>query len=176
MKRFCAIIIIGICFFLSGCGFHLRSASSFPSELHHLYFFDSKLYSPLSIELNTLFQSMKVQLAKKKSDAPFSIIISQDHFAFSRPDIVNLSLPTNINFIQSANVSIQNNKNKKIIANHYFETARSLTLNASQIYTTSPNSEIQKQLNHELSTLIYYWLVSNYIKDALTNAAHPKTT
>lgn len=176
MKRF---IIILLCILLSGCGFHLRPKGLFPTQLNRVYFFSSKPYGLLSIRMTDLLQADGVTIVKQKSNARFSIVISHDHFAYSQPDIVNLSLPTSINFIQSATIAIQDNVSKKIVASNYFETSRSLTLNANQIYTRNFNDEVHRELSRELSTLIYYWLVSNDTKDALrtlTHANHAKTT
>lgn len=176
MKRY--IMIIFTCLALTGCGFHLRTASDFPVELKQLYFSSNSAYSRLSVELFALFRAAEVHLVKQQSHAQFSVIVTRDHFTYSRPDIVNLSLPTNINFIQSANIEIRNNKTNQIVASNYFETARSLTLNASQIYTATSNDAVRQELNRELGMLIYYWITSTNIKQALKSsghAAHTKT-
>lgn len=175
MKRLVTLILI--CLMLTGCGFHLRAASDFPSALKQLYFSSDSSYSRLSVELLTLFQAAKLHLVKKQSQTRFSLIVTRDHFAFSRPDIVNLSLPTNINFLQSVNIEIHDNVTHKTIASNYFEVDRSLTLNASQIYTATSNDAVRQELNRELATLIYYWLTSTNIKKALDkHATHTTTT
>ena len=174
MKRLFTLILI--CLTLAGCGFHLRAASDFPSQLKQLYFSSTSAYSRLSVELLALFQAAQVQIVKKPSQARFSFVVTLDHFSFTRPDIVNLSLPTNINFIQSANIEIRDNFTHQVIASNYFEVARSLTLNASQIYTATSNDAVRQELNRELATLIYYWLTSTNVKKALDKkyAAHAK--
>ena len=170
IKYFTIISVILCCILISGCGFQLRSKANFPRELNTVYFTAAKPYSPLSVQLNDLFQSMGVHIVKSKSNARFSILISHDNFAYSRPDIVNATLPTSINFIQSATITIVDNKNNKTIVSRSFSTAQSLTLNANQIYTSNANDLIQHELNREIVSVIYYWLVSKNTKDALNHA------
>src|SRR3990167_2016658 len=124
-KKF--FIIIFLTLLLCSCAFTPRSASSFPDELKPVYFSSVKPYSKLSNELNMLFQSMNITLVKQKSAAPFSIIVSYDNFSYSRPDIVDSTLPTNINYSQSCTISVVNNKNKKTVISDSFTTTQSVT-------------------------------------------------
>ena len=168
--------MILFCMLCSGCGFQLRSKGDFPKEFNPLYFSSEKPYSPLSVQLNELFQSLRVHVAKTKSDARFSIVISHDIFSYSRPDMVNATLPTNLNFMQSAIVTIVDNKKNTTISAKSFSTSQSLTLNANQIYTANANNLIQYELNRQLVSVIYYWLVSKNTKDVLHGTIISQTT
>lgn len=118
---------------------------------------------------------MHVQLVKQKTEAPFSILVSNDHFIYGRPQIVNGALPTSLNFSQSATVDIENNKNNNIIASQSFLTSQSLTLNANQMYTANANALMQQEMNRDLASLIYYWLISSNTKVVLHHANNIKT-
>src|SRR3990167_8139063 len=123
IKHITTIVVILFCILSSGCAFHLRSKSEFPKELGTIYFSSERPYSPLSEQLNELFRSLHIRLAKTKSNARFSIIISHDHFAYSRPDMVNTTLPSNLNFMQSATITIVDNSNHSTIGSKSFSTS-----------------------------------------------------
>lgn len=164
-----------LCFFCSGCAFHLRSKSDFPKTLSWLYFSSEKPYSVLSTQLTNLFQSMDVHLVKNPSAAPFTLLVTHDHFSYSRPDIVNTSLPTNINFLQTATVTLKNNQNNAPVISRSFSATESLTLNANQIYTNNANGLIKQALNRRVVSLIYYWLVSTNTTELLNHATISQT-
>lgn len=176
LKHIGIIALILFCMLCSGCGFQVRSKDDFPKELNTVYFSSGKPYSVLSEQLNELFQSMDVRLAKTRSDARFSIILSHDNFSYSRPDMVNTTLPTNLNFMQSATLIIINNKTNTMIGSRSFSTSQSLTLNANQIYTNNANHLIQYELNRQIVSMIYYWLISKNTKDALHDTTISQTT
>ena len=146
-----------------------------PDELNKIYFSPIKPDSVLTTQLNELFRSLHIQLVKQQSSAPFSVIISRDHFSYSRPDFVDTTLPTTISFSQFATISIENNKNHKTVAKKEFVTTLSVTLNANQIYTADANNLMQRQLCQQLVTLIYYWFIASNTQAALYYANHPKT-
>ncbi|HLD84266.1 MAG TPA: hypothetical protein VI844_00685 [Coxiellaceae bacterium] len=167
MKKFYIVTLWLFIFFLSSCSFEPRSARYFPKELDRVYLSTEKPYSPLATNFNALLRSMHAEVVKKNSDAPYSIIISNDVFSYSRPVMVDSSLPSTLNFSQTATLTIRNNKNDHDVLSKVFSTAQSLTLNANQIYTQNANTLIQQSLNREMISLIYYWLISSHTKDAL---------
>ena len=169
--------ILLFCLTISACGFQMRSAADFPSSLRPLYFSSVRPYSLLSVNLRELFNAMHAPLTKTANDARFSIFISQDHFIYSRPDTVDATLPTSIGFSQIATINIQDNQTKKTLLTKKFTTSDSLTLNANQIYTANSNDLMRQELNHEMISLIYYWLISKNTTDVLNHhAANTKTT
>lgn len=169
-------MIISFCLLLTGCGFHLRSKQEFPVALTSLYFSAKHPNSPLSVQLQHVFRSLHVQFVQHAQDARYSLLITRDHFDFTRPDIVDVSLPTSIKYLLISHVAIQDNIHKKIIASREFQLAQTQTLNQNQLYTSGANTFVHAQLSHEMSTLIYYWMISSNIKDVLSHASHPKTT
>ena len=175
-RIFLFLFSIFICLLLNSCALTLRSSSAFPKKLRTVYFSSEKSYSLLTTNLKELLRSMNVRLVKQKNQALFSMLITNDHFDYSRPDIVNTSQPASISFSQTATVTIQNNKNNQTIAFHDFATSNSLTLNVNQIYTANANNEMQTELNHDIASLIYYWLISSDLKRALHHANHHAQT
>lgn len=160
---------------LSGCGFHPRSAQNFPPELKILYFKPERAYSTLAIELNALLKSMNVTFVTKPADADISLKITQDHFSFTQAEIVDATLPSTMTFTQTATLSIVNNKTQAVIATQSFSTTNSLTMNANQVYSAGANDLIRQELNHQLISLIYYWLISTNTQDKINHADQPKT-
>ena len=176
MKKIALLLIMGFCFLSAGCAFQLRSKSMISSELYQLYFLPEKPYSELSTQLNTLFRSLGIVLVKKESQAHFSLIITNDLFSYSRPDVIDASLPATLNFLQSAHVEIRDIRTHKMVAAQEFTVNHSLTLNANQIYTADANDLIREKLNREIVSLIYYWLISSQTKDSIHHAIIPSTT
>ena len=176
MKKYLFVCIILFCILCTGCGFELRSKNLFPTELDHLYYTSDKPYSTLSTQLIILFQSLGVHLQKNEKNTRFSVIISNDIFSYGRPEVVNASLPTNINFSQTATITIRDNLKNKIIASQSFTTNQSLTLNANQIYTSNANNMIKQELNREMVSIIYYWVISSNLRDNLHHAITDQTT
>lgn len=153
-------LIILFCLLCSGCGFKLRSHDQYHMTLTHLYLSTEKPYSPLTTDLCALFQANDVQLVRRKNQAKYSLVITNDLFSYSEPEVVNASLPTTIGFSKTATLTLKNNENHSVIASKTFSATRSLTLNRNQIYTKNANPDIQKSLNNELILFIHYWLVS----------------
>lgn len=129
----------------------------------------------LSTQLNMLFGSLNVVRVKKPSEAPFSVIITRDHFSYSKPDFVDTTLPTTISYSQFANVEIENNRNHKTVAKKIFATGIAVTLNANQIYTADANNLIQRELSQQLVTVIYYWFIASNTQAKLHYANIDKT-
>lgn len=170
MKKLYVVILLLFTFFIVACSFEPRSAAYFPKELHHVYLSSEKPYSPLTTNFNALLRSMHANVVKKISQAPYSVIISNDIFSYSRPVTVDSSLPSTLNFSQTATLTIKDNSNNRDVLSKVFSTAKSLTLNANQIYTANANTLMQQTLNREMISLIYYWLISSQTKDKLQHA------
>lgn len=168
-KIFFSCVMIGLSAILIACSFEPRSAKLFPTALRTVYFSSSKPYSPLSTGLHALFKNMHATLVKNQDQAHFSVMVTGDSFTYSRPETVNSSLPSQLNYSQTAKVSIVDNQTSKALLHKNFKTADSLTLNANQIYTDNANALIQAELNRRLVSLIYYWLTSQDVKKALTH-------
>src|SRR3990167_6238613 len=147
MKKTITLLLLSLsCLLMSGCGFHLRSTTSTPPELQQVYFSTSTPYSPLSTNLRRLLTTMHIKVVKNVAQAPFSIIISRDRFSYGRPDVVNTTLTSYMNYMQTATVVILNNQTHKIAVRNDFTTTQSLTLNVNQIYTADRNGLVQQEL------------------------------
>lgn len=176
MKKIALLLIIGFCLLSAGCAFQLRSKAMISSELYQLHFSPERPYSELSTQLNTLFRSLGIVLVKKESQAHYSLVITNDLFSYSRPDVVDASLPATLNFLQTAHISIQDTRTHKTVASQEFTVNHTLTLNANQIYTADANDLIREKLNREIVSLIYYWLISSQTKESIHHADISSTT
>ena len=101
MKKIFVLMILFATCVLSGCGMHLRSEKSFPTELKPLYFSSEHPYDNLSIQLKQLFKSMNATLMKNPKQARFTVALTNDFFIYSLPDVSNASLPSVMNYSQS---------------------------------------------------------------------------
>lgn len=154
-------------FLLCSCSFELRSPKAFPDELKQIHYVSTKQSSPLSTQLLALLHSMHTEILPAQHHAAVTVSLSNDHFSYSRPDIIDSTLPSVINFSQSATVKLINNKTHHVIAEKTFITSQSITINANQIYTRDANNTVSAALNEQMITLIYYWITSSNTKAAL---------
>jgi len=164
------------CLINNGCRFQLRDKSALPAQLHRLYLAAEKPYSPLSVRLKATLCAIGVDIVKQPDHAPFSLVVSDDVFSGTQPQPVNASLPTSITYAQHAIISIKDNCHQTIVISKKFVESRSLTLNANQIYTSNFESLMRTELNNEMESLIYYWLTSTNMKNALRHANITRTT
>lgn len=176
MKKHIALFLLLALSLLNGCGFHLRGTSSTPPELQQVYFSTNTPDSPLSTGLRRLLKAMHSNVVKNVAQAPFSIMLSRDKFSYGRPDIVNTTLTSYMNYMQTATIVIINNQTHKIAITKDFSLTQSLTLNVNQIYTTDRNELIQREFSKEMTLLIYYWLISTQTTKALQHATLNKPT
>lgn len=174
MKKFFLLFLMIL--ELSGCYFHPRSPTEFPVALKTMYFSPEKKYSTLSIQLRALFHSMNADLVASTNEAPFTVKISNDVFSYIRATVVDATLPSTMTYTQTATVSVIDNKTNKPLTSQTFTTTQAITLNANQVYTAGANDLVRQQLNHELVSLIYYWLISTNTKNAINHANQPRAT
>lgn len=176
MKKIIFIVIAFFCVILSACSFEPRTSATFPAELNPVYFSSDSPYAALSVELNRSLRSLNIQLAKQPTHARFSIVVSNSHFIFSRPDIVDTNLPTTLNFLQTATIAIEDNHNHTTVVSKSFSASQLITLDANQNYTADKNNLMRQALSRRLVSLIYYWLISSNTKAELHNAIIGKPT
>ena len=168
-------ILLLFCLFLSACGFHMRSSVDFPTQLRQVYFSSVAPYGWLSVQLKELLSSVKVKFSPQQKDVTYSIRVTSDDFSDSKPSEIDATLPTAIEFTKSTSVEIINNHTRKVLIQKSFSVSESLTLNANQIYANNANAVVKQTLNRELISLIYYWLISTDVQEALADdAKHSK--
>ena len=173
MKKIFLLVVL--CLVITGCYFHPRSPADFPPQLKTVYFAPERQFSTLAIQLRALLKSMNVTCVKNPADANYTLKITHDYFSYSRADVVDATLPSTMSFTQTANISVIDNRSTKVLAKQTFNTSNTVVLNANQVYTANSNDLIRQELNHNLISLIYYWLISTNTKNAIANANNAKT-
>lgn len=168
MKKF---LLLLLCIATAGCVFHPRSIADFPQTLHEIYFTSVKPSSVFSSHLYDLLNSMKVTRVKSRAAARYTMAVTQDHFSYARPDIVDATLPTTIGFSQTSTIVITDNCTKKRVVKQTFSSSNTLALNTNQIYTANSNELMRQQLNNQMISFVYYWLIAKTTKDALNASA-----
>ncbi|MDP1574577.1 MAG: hypothetical protein Q8L78_06580 [Coxiellaceae bacterium] len=168
-------LVLMFCLMIAGCYFHPRSPADFPTQLKTVYFAPEREFSTLAIQLRALLKSMDVRCVKNPSDATYTLKITHDYFSYTRADVVDATLPSTMSFTQVATISVIDNRNTKVLVSQLFSSSNTVILNANQVYTASSNDLIRQELNHNLISLIYYWLISMNTKNAIAHANNAKT-
>ena len=157
---------------LVGCGFHLRSASELPPELHALYFDADNPYDPVAVGVKETLAALDIKLVGSPHQALYTLHLTKSVATNTQPSISDLTLATTVSFTQTISASLVNNKTKKTtIASGFAETLIQ-TLNQNQITTNSTTALGTQDLPRRLVNDIYLWLTTQQVNHAL----HPKTT
>lgn len=165
MKRILIILVSTL--LLTGCGFHPRRANDVPPELHTLYLKSSKPYSPLITQLRSMLASLNIKLVNKQSDAPYTLNVSNIVFSQSNPPITTTTLAVSFSYTMSVSVHIQARDGKQLIPTKSLSAQRSISQNASQVYTPGTATLAKQELRRDIISQIYYVLISNNLRNAL---------
>ncbi len=172
------ILIIFIFFICSGCGWGLRNANKIPSPLKVLYLDIQNPDSTLSVNLKTILQSLEITLTKTPEEAPLRLHIFNYLFKHNSPAVVSSNVAITYIFTMSVMVELTDSHGRSITS-HPIQASSSLTVNANQIFTINSATIIQQQLQREISSLIYFWLINQQTQRSLisfqekTHADHP---
>ena len=147
------LILITI-FFLSGCGFTLRTAQSLPPQLHQVYYQTDHPFDSFELALKrALRASNVVLLAEPNKTAPVLHVTSS--YAQATTSSISTSSGRVYNLNYTATVSINDASGKLLLAAQTMSAARDITLLPGEVIETSPQVEIVKQeLLQELATKI----------------------
>ena len=160
------IFLLGV-FLLSGCGFHPRRARDIPPSLHTLYLKTQNPYNPFITQLKALLTSLDIKLVKHHSQAPYTLNVINVVFSQSNPAITTTTLA--VSFTYSLNVTIQINdrSGKAVTPLKTLHATRSISQNASQVYTPGTATLVKQELQHDIISQIYYVLVSNNLRKSI---------
>ncbi len=172
MKKYCqkkiailAVILIPL--LIAGCGFHARSSADVPPELHTLYLQTPNPYSQFSASLSQLLRAVDIQLVKSDQKAPYQLLVTRVHYSHNNPGITSSNTAVQFTFIYSAAVKLVDAKGHSVVPPRGFSASRTLLLNLNQVYTPAAGQLAKNDLERDVISQIYNWLVSRRMHDAL---------
>lgn len=176
MKKSIAILwlLFGV-LLLSSCGFHPRRASEIPPQLHTLYIETQQPYNPLITQLKDMLRSLDVNIVKKPAQAAYTLHIDKIAFSQSNPPITTTRLAVSFTYSLSVSVQISISKGKDVTRKKVLSATRSISQNASQVYTPGTATLARHELRRDIISQIYYLLISNDTRNALSHHVHKST-
>ena len=156
MSRFyiniCSILIN--IFFLSGCGFTLRTAQSLPPQLHQVYYQTNNPYGQFEIAFKrALKASNVVLLAEPNATAPVLHVTS--NYTNTTTSSISSSAGRVYSLNYTAIISINNASGKLLLSSQAASATRNITLQHDELLEVSPQVAIvQQELLQELATKV----------------------
>jgi len=177
MRRHCYhfLIVIVLALSLTGCAFHPRSAADIPPQLHHVFLDTKNPYSAFTTQFKAMLRSLNITLDKTRHLAPYTIKITHYKFSQSNPPITTTSLAVTFTYSISLKISIQSQSGKTIEGPRSLGASRSLVQSASQVYTPGTATLTKQELQRDVISQIYYFLVSEDTRHALDKFNKRKT-
>lgn len=179
--KVCLTLII--LFFLSGCGFKLRTAKSLPSQLHQVYYQTDNPYGQFEVILKKALKASRVVLlATPNATAPILHVTA--NYTPSTTSSVSSAEARIYTLNYTATISISDAADKQILTPQTVSTSRNISLQPNEVFETTPQIEIAKQeMLQELSRKILDILCAKNTFQAFTkqkntaiNTAHENST
>ncbi len=167
-------LLLGLITLLStACVFHPRSSDTLPLPLHTLYLKSSHPYEPLTISLKRYLAALKVHWTQQP-DHHLILNISRIDWGETNYPLLYSGNATTYNYSLTVTLSLQTSEHRTIVGPKTLRVSRPLPKNVNQLYT--PNAELfmQQALTHHMVVLIYHYLISKDVQDALSRV--PKYT
>jgi len=161
------LCIVALILSLTGCAFRARSSADIPSQLHHVYLETKNPYSTFSTQFAAMLRALHITLDKTPHMAPYTIKISHYKFLQSNPAITTTSLAVTFTYSLDLSVSILSKSGKIIAGPKSLRAWRSIVQNASQVYTPGTATLAKQELQRDIISQIYYFLVSEDTRHAL---------
>jgi len=164
IKKILSIVIFSL--LLVGCGFHLRSAQDFPSQIRLLNLQTPNPYSTFTTNLTALLKSMDVKLTKT---APYTLKISNVTFNNPQPSVATTTEAVTYTYSLMITYSIEKH-GKAIFGPISLSASQGVIMNVNQIYSSNSTSLVHRELERNVITLLYNSLISDNAKKALNNS------
>lgn len=154
-------------FVINGCGLKLRNPSDIPPQLHTLYLNTPNPYNPFIVEFKRTLKSLKVNMVDSPHQTAIELKIPEVDYIQHNPDLLTTVVAVRYFISLKFTAILYNTKNNKVILKHPFNISRSVLLNANQALVPNILLLASKELTHEGVNLLYYWLISENVKNAL---------
>jgi LPS-assembly lipoprotein len=152
------IIILSIFLSLTGCGFHLRTVTAIPPQLHTLYLQADKQYDDFTVTFKRALKTSGIHLVDTANEAPYTLYLtsSNDYSSTSSGSSYQARV---YNLTYSANIYIANQKGKTVLPLKTATVTRSVTLAPNEVFEASnqvliARHEMQQELANKLFNIL----------------------
>lgn len=159
VKIFTTLFLLFLFLLTSGCGFHLRQAAQVPPQYRVLYLDAPNLHGTFLTDLSRQLRSMSILLTNTPQEAPVHLRILSLHYTHDNPNIVTNSFAVSYTYTLSITVALLNSREQIISGPKTFSASNTVTLNANQVLVPGADTVTKQQLQREVITLIYYWMI-----------------
>ena len=168
MRRLKIAVVIGLGLLLSACGFHLRSASELPNELHDINLVLPANQVVFNGALKDLLSTMNVSISHSKTASPYTLVITDLSFIHDSPANVSASTNTVYTYTYSFEFSIESRSGFALVPARSISVTQKLNASPEQMITTnSAAKRIRTQLRGEALDMLFNELSSYGVKQAL---------
>ena len=167
-RAFILFIIASLMVTLSGCLLQPRSPNDIPPKLRTLYLDTPNPYSPLSVQLQRLLQSLNVHLTNSAETAPVTLHIMKSEWSDNIQAITYSGNATTYSYTLTTRFELLSRKGKPLIGPTSLRVTRSLIQNANQVYTPNATRLVKREMIRTMVTLIYNQLTSQQTRQMLT--------
>ena len=148
-----SLILITV-FFLSGCGFTLRTAQSLPPQLHQAYYQTDNPYGQFEIAFKRALKASSVVLLAEPNATALILHVTSS-YAQTTASSISSSSGRVYNLNYTATISINDASGKLLLSSQTASATRDITLQRNELPEVSAQVEIVKQeLLQELATKI----------------------
>lgn len=163
-------IITVLILLLTGCGFHLRNATSLPTQLHKVYLAADNPYGGFEITLGNQLTAAGVTLVKQSHLAQFTLHVTSNYVHSSVSSGTSTQARV-YSLTYAATISISNAKGQTILESTDVSVTRNVTLSPNEVFEVSTQVEtIKQEMQIDLSTKVLNILGSKATFQLLANS------
>ena len=152
---------------LSGCGFHLRNASSIPPQLQTITLTTSNPYSQFSRKIRNQLLALDISLKPTPNPQTYTLNITNESMTHTTPSLSSSSTTATYTYTFKVSASLTQN-DKSIIPTKTFSSSKSVTQQASNSTITTVPASITTELQENVLSQIFMWLTDGNTKDTLS--------
>lgn len=169
MIKYCFGLILIALFFLTGCGFKLRTTKSLPPQLQQIYYQTDNPYGQFEMAFKKALKASKVVLlATPNTTAP--ILHVTTNYSYNSTSSTSSAEARVYNLTYTTTIDIANAAHKQILPSQTVTVTRTISLQPNEIFETTPQIEIAKQeMLQELTTKVLNILCAKKTFQALAS-------
>lgn len=164
-------VLLFICLFLTGCGFHLQGEANLAPPLQRMYLQASDPYGYLARILKQNLRMSHVEIVNSPAEARTTLVIMQDNVS---QDLFSVSgTQQTRQYILRVTVIFEviDSYGRILLAPQPLTAARTITVQSNQILGSSNEMSLfYQQMRREIANAIIYRLASNEVTERITSA------
>jgi len=167
MRCYLTFALLILVLLTSACSFQKRSAANIPPPLRTLYVSSSDPYGSLTTEIKTMLRSVNIHLVKHPLESDYILKINSIRFSHSTPVITTTLFVTTVKYYLYVNLSLLKMKRQGTIIQKTLVAFSSVSQDTNQVYTPDVSTLLKNELERDITTQIYYLLISTNTRSAL---------